>query len=224
VRLIVKSFDERFNELIVVSEPWLPEEHFVHSEPEYYLAAFLYNFLPNRVLLDAGANVGDFTDVVSSAGYRVYSFEPFPAAFDRLKTRMTSRSNVKTFNFALGSTETTLPLYVASESGEERRDDPSLYNTFRPHFVRESLSFAETVDVPVRTIESLVKGGELPEQIDFLKADTEGFDLEVIKGLGDIRPTVVQIEFWGDEFVFVRSAENRDSLVSSAEIICGLRN
>ena len=220
----MKSFDERFNELVVVSEPWLPEEHFVHSEPEYYLAAFLYNFLPNRVLLDAGANVGDFTDVVSSAGYRVYSFEPFPAAFDRLKTRMTSRSNVKTFNFALGSTETTLPLYVASESGEERRDDPSLYNTFRPHFVRESLSFAETVDVPVRTIESLVKGGELPEQIDFLKADTEGFDLEVIKGLGDIRPTVVQIEFWGDEFVFVRSAENRDSLVSSAEIICGLRN
>ena len=87
----MKSFDERFNELIVVSEPWLPEEHFVHSEPEDDLAAFLYNFLPNRVLY-AGANVGDFTDVVSSAGYRVYSFEPFPAAFDRLKTRMTSRS------------------------------------------------------------------------------------------------------------------------------------
>ena len=33
VRLIVKSFDERFNELIVVSEPWLPEEHFVHWIP-----------------------------------------------------------------------------------------------------------------------------------------------------------------------------------------------
>ena len=26
----------------------LLEEHFLHSEPEYYLAAFLYSFLPNR--------------------------------------------------------------------------------------------------------------------------------------------------------------------------------
>jgi len=128
-----KSFDERFNQRIAISEPWLPEEHFAHSEPEYYLVAFLYNFLPNRVLLDVGANVGDFAEVVSESGYQVYSFEPFPAAFDRLKRRMTNRSNVKTFNFALGSTETTLPLYVASESSEQRQDDPSLYNTFRPH-------------------------------------------------------------------------------------------
>ena len=214
-----KSFDERYNQRIAISEPWLPEDSFAHSEPEYYLVAFLYNFLPNRVLLDVGANVGDFAEVVSDSGYRVYSFEPFPPAFERLKRRMTERSNVKTFNLALGSTETTLPLYVASESSEQGQDDPSLYNTFRPHFVRESLSFTETVDVSVRTIESLVKSGEVPKSIDFLKIDTEGFDLEVIKGLGDVLPTVVQTEFWGDEFVFVRNAKSRDNFVSSAEII-----
>jgi len=97
---------------------------------------------------------------------------------------MVERGNVKTFNLALGSKETTLPLYVASESSEARQDDPSSYNTFQPHFVRESLAFTETVDVPVRTIESLVKSGELPEQIGFLKVDTEGFDLEVVRDLG----------------------------------------
>src|SRR6516162_1655928 len=180
----LESFDQRFNERLAISEPWLPEEHFAHSEPEYYLAAFLYNFLPNRVLLDVGANIGDFTEVVSNSGYRVYSFEPFPATFERLKARMADRDNVKTFNLALGLKETTLPLYIASESSEARQDDPSLYNTFRPHFVRENLVFADKVDVPVRTIESLVKSGEVPEQIDFLKVDTEGFDLEVVKGLG----------------------------------------
>jgi FkbM family methyltransferase len=50
----------------------------------------LYNFLPNRVLLDVGANVRDFTQVVSDSGYRVYSFEPFPATFERLKARQTA--------------------------------------------------------------------------------------------------------------------------------------
>ena len=67
LRLLVKSFDERlgeqfklfdkrFDERMAISEPWLPEEHFLHSEPEYYLAAFLYSFLPNRTLVDVGAN------------------------------------------------------------------------------------------------------------------------------------------------------------------------
>jgi FkbM family methyltransferase len=224
LNLVVKSLEQRFNERLAISEPWLPEEHFVHSEPEYYLAAFLHNFLPNRVLLDVGANVGDFTEVVSDSGYHVYAFEPFPATFGRLKARMADRGNVKTFNVALGSTETTLPLYVASEPSDARQDDPSLYNTFRPHFVRESLVFAETVDVPVRTIESMVKSGEVPEQIDFLKVDTEGFDLEVVRGLGNIRPSVVQTEFWGDDFLFVRDETNRENFASSAEIISELRN
>jgi FkbM family methyltransferase len=219
-----KSFDEQFQERMAISEPWLPEEDFVHSEPEYYLAAFLYSFLPTRTLLDAGANVGDFAEFVSDSGYQVYAFEPFPATFERLKARMAERGNVKTFNLALGSKETTLPLYIASESSEARQDAPSLYNTFPPHFVRESLAFAETVDVPVRTIESLVKSGELPEQIGFLKVDTEGFDLEVVKGLGDVRPPVVQTEFWGDDFPFVRHEKNREDFVSSNEIIREMRS
>src|SRR6476619_4882693 len=33
LELILKSLDER----LAISEPWLPEEHFAHSEPEYYL-------------------------------------------------------------------------------------------------------------------------------------------------------------------------------------------
>ena len=61
------------------------------------------------------------------------------------------------------------------------------------------------------------------ERIDFLKVDTEGFDLEVIKGLGNVRPAIVQIEFWGDEFIFIRTEKNRADFVSSAEIIRELR-
>jgi len=106
LRLLVKSFDERlseqvklfvdrFHERLEIFEPWLQEEHFLHSEPEYYLAAFLYSFLPTRTVLDVGANVGDFAEVVSDSGYQVYAFEPFPATLERLKARMADRSNVK---------------------------------------------------------------------------------------------------------------------------------
>ncbi|MBW0001429.1 MAG: FkbM family methyltransferase, partial [Verrucomicrobia bacterium] len=91
------------------------EDRFAHSEPEYYLAAFLYNFLPNRVLLDVGANEGEYTQVTADAGYRVFAFEPFPEAYRKLEARFAGRENVAAFNFALGAAETTLPFYVAVE-------------------------------------------------------------------------------------------------------------
>jgi hypothetical protein len=56
LRLLVKSFDER----LAITEPWLPEEHFVHSEPEYYLAAFLYSFLPNGIAANQARIVKTF--------------------------------------------------------------------------------------------------------------------------------------------------------------------
>ncbi|HEY0790885.1 MAG TPA: FkbM family methyltransferase [Chthoniobacterales bacterium] len=213
----------RYHERLTLTEPWLPEEALAHSEPEYYLAAFLYSFLPNRVAVDVGANQGDFMQVAADAGYEVFSFEPFPAAFQKLRARSSGRKNVKVFNFALGSVETSLPLHVATESGIDLRGDASLYNTFRPHFVRDNIQFDSTVEVPVRTISALVEAGEIPAAIDFLKVDTEGFDLEVIKGLGDLRPQIVQTEFWGKGFVFVRNEPDPTLLVNSREVIENMR-
>jgi FkbM family methyltransferase len=161
--------------------------------------------------------------VTADAGYEVFSFEPFPAAFQKLQARAAGRRNVKVYNFALGSAETTLPLHVASESGADQRGDASLYNTFRPHFVRDNVQFNSTLAVPVRTISSLVAAGEVPADIDFLKVDTEGFDLEVVKGLGDLRPQIVQTEFWGKGFVFVRNEADPSLLVNSREVIQNMR-
>jgi len=205
-------------------QPWLPEENFKHSEPEYYLASFLCDFLPGRIVVDVGANEGDFTMVLSDAGNRVFAFEPFPPVFQTLRARVADRKRVTVYNLALGATETTLPLFVAKETAEQVTGDGSLYNTFRPHFVRESVEFSETVKVPVKTLAGLVKSGEVPKDIDFLKIDTEGFDLEVIRGMDQIAPTVLQTEFWGSEFVFVRNEADQQNIVLAAQIIAEMRN
>ena len=175
------------------------------------------------MLLDAGANEGEYTQVVADAGYRVFSFEPFPEAYRKLAARFAGHRNVTTFNFALGATEATLPFYVATESGKEQRGDASLYNTLRPHFVRENVTFEKQLEVPVRTLHSLISSGEVPAKIDFLKIDTEGYDLEVITGLGPIRPAVVQSEFWGKGFVFVRDEPEGDRLANSEVVIETMR-
>jgi methyltransferase FkbM-like protein len=58
--------------------------------------------------------------------------------------------------------------------------------------------------VPVKTIAGLVAESDLPRDFDLVKMDTEGFDLEVVRGMGDIKPRFVVTEFWGEEFIFSR--------------------
>ena len=63
--------------------------------------------------------------------------------------------------------------------------------------------------VPVRTLESLRRGGEIPNRAGVLKIDTEGFDLEVIRGMGTETSPVVMAEFWDARHSFGQSGKGR---------------
>ncbi|MCD5381270.1 MAG: FkbM family methyltransferase, partial [Candidatus Pacebacteria bacterium] len=49
-------------------------------------------------------------------------------------------------------------------------------------------------EVPVTTINSFSKKRGI-ESVDFIKIDTEGFEKEVLAGLGQLKPKYVQLEF-----------------------------
>jgi hypothetical protein len=58
------------------------------------------------------------------------------------------------------------------------------------------IPFTDTVPVLVKTISELHRSGLVPEDIALVKIDTEGFDLEVIRGMGDHRYPVVAAEYF----------------------------
>jgi hypothetical protein len=49
-------------------------------------------------------------------------------------------------------------------------------------------------NVTVLTIQTIAKKYGIHD-IDFLKIDTEGYEKEILKGLGDLRPAFIQFEF-----------------------------
>jgi hypothetical protein len=59
-------------------EPWLPWENFAQTEPDYDLAGFLYNFLPNRTAVDAGVSDPEYPKALAEIGYQVFcvAFNP----------------------------------------------------------------------------------------------------------------------------------------------------
>lgn len=182
-----------------------PAVEYARQNPETGLMAFLYSFLPDRTALDVGANVGDVSERLLEAGYEVFAFEPFPPTLEKLQARLQERPGFHAFGCAIGAADSTLPLHVATDRSGGIYGNPTAYNSLLDRPMPSDLVFTDSLPVPVRSLASLHQSGEIPAQVSLVKIDTEGFDLEVIRGMGEHRYPVVVVEFWDDEFLWARA-------------------
>lgn len=173
---------------------------------EIELMSYLYAYLPHHRAIDIGANRGDVSSRLLQAGYEVYAFEPFPPVLEKLKARLGYSPNFHTFPFALGSANEIRNLNIAEDQTKDKvYEDATFYSSLTQHSLSEGLVFTETLSVTVKTLASLHESAELPPDIGLVKIDTEGFDLEVIKGMGSWVYPVVIAEFWDSNFPFGRT-------------------
>src|SRR5262249_48648426 len=69
------------------------------------------------------------------------------------------------------------------------------------------------VTVPVVSLGTLVERGEIPGQVGFLKVDTEGHDLAVLRGLGALACEGIGVEFWCEGHALGRSPSAPGAMV-----------
>jgi FkbM family methyltransferase len=185
--------------------------------PEIGLMAFLYSHLPSHKALDIGAHEGTVSDYLLKSGYEVYAFEPFPDSYQRLVARLKDNPRVHPFNVALGSRRQMMSLHTAVDlSANGIYDDATAFNSLAPHSMPDDLPFQGSVIVPVRTIADLHRKNDIPGDIGLVKIDTEGYDLEVIRGMEEHRYPVVGVEFWDAQIPF-----GRTGLLYTVESIVG---
>jgi FkbM family methyltransferase len=174
--------------------------------PEIGLMSFLYSYLPTRRAIDIGAHAGYISEALLDAGYEVYAFEPSPAVYERLINRLENRGDFHPFKLALGSVEGEMPLHSATDvAGSNAYGDVTLYSSLVPHSMPDGLRFTDCTNVQVRTLGSVHHAGLVPGDTGLVKIDTEGFDLEVIRGMGEHRYPVVVTEYWDSQIPFGQS-------------------
>jgi len=191
-------------------QPFIVTEDAVSAQnPELGLLEYLYSFLTNTNAIDVGANVGRVSERLLKSGYIVYAFEPFGPSFQMLCKRLKASQSFHPFNVALGPADATMNLHIASDLSGVSKWDSSLFHSLIDRPMLQDLQFTQSVPVQVRSLESLRRNGEIPESAGLLKIDTEGFDLEVIRGMGNGDFTVVMSEFWDPAHPFGRLATGR---------------
>lgn len=135
------------------------------------------------VVLDVGANEGQFARQLRKRGYNglIHSFEPGSQAFAHLERNSSDDPEWFVHQAALGSEPRMAKLNVPKSS-----DLSSLLEA--SPFGKERFNNIEPLDieeVPVITLEHFFEQeSELSARRVLLKMDTQGYDLEVFKGLG----------------------------------------
>ncbi len=132
-----------------------------------------------KTVLDVGANIGQFYFELKSAGFsgEVISFEPLPDAHQTLTLISKKWPNWKIYDrVALGNTETMTTMNVAKNSA-------SSSIRCQTDLMKQNAGYAEEVEqveIKVTTLDNILASMTLGSFA--LKIDTQGYELEVLKG------------------------------------------
>lgn len=136
--------------------------------------------------VDVGANHpyrGSQTWHLERRGWRGILVEPLPENADRLREARTAT----VFAVACSSPENAgqvLPFYAAGELSGLKREQMAPW------------AEPQVINVPIRTLDSLLEEAEAPQPLDFLSVDVEGHEIEVLRGFDFARwaPRLILME------------------------------
>jgi FkbM family methyltransferase len=161
---------------------------------ERLLRALAAQWGARPTVLDVGAHHGEFSNIVRrlSPQALIYAFEPSPTAFEVLQRNAAAHGYVAA-NLGCGEKAACMPLfdYTEAEGSVHASVYPEVISTLhRGRPVSSSITLIALDDfIREHTIET----------VDFLKIDTEGYELMVLAGLratlAQCKIDVVQFEF-----------------------------
>lgn len=157
---------------------------------ELRVLKILAGFQP-KCLLDVGANRGEWTKLAASflPDAKIYAFEIVPSTFEMMSRELKDRHNTTCLNYGLSDEDS----FITIRLGE----DSTMATACQIAAMRQHDEYyTNAVEGRIRRAENVMAEYSL-KAVDFVKIDTEGMDLKVIRGFGErlIDVRAVQFEY-----------------------------
>lgn len=146
---------------------------------EYWLKRYLHG-KRNPVVVDVGANIGKYSMAVMKANYtsNIYAFEPHPRTYQKLINNI-GDANFHAYNIAIGNERSKIKLY-----DYDKKDGSEHASLYEDVIKKLRKSEAASYDVDIETLHLFFQENKINE-VDLLKVDVEGGELNVLKGAED---------------------------------------
>jgi FkbM family methyltransferase len=146
------------------------------------------------LVLDVGANTGQFGTSLRQAGYRgrIVSFEPMKAAFAGLQRAAAGDPLWICHNVALGDVDGTAIINISANS----YSSSLLPINPRSLEIEPSIGYVGQEQIVVRRLDGLFGPIAAPGTVTYLKIDTQGYELKVLAGAAGVidRFELIQLE------------------------------
>ena len=173
---------------------------------------------PGAVVVDAGANIGIYSQVLSRCvgpSGVVHSFEPSPENFKRLQSATRKLANVRLSQTAVGECSGRSRLYLSDKLNVDHRTYATEEGSRR------------TVPIDVIALDDYFKPGQ---RVDLIKLDIQGYELHALRGanrvLADNSDLELLLELWpyGLKQAGVNWLELLDSLQNQNMLVSEITN
>jgi len=164
----------------------------IQRYPVFETLPFYIEKLGINLVLDVGANEGQFGCDLRAAGYkgRILSFEPGELAFERLEAKAANDKLWMCRNCGLSSIEREAKLNVSENSVFssllKRSEDADLLGYGSPSLLGET--------VQLKRLDTVWPDLDCDNSRILLKTDTQGHDLSVIDGAGEYLEQICAIQ------------------------------
>ncbi len=145
-------------------------------------------------VLDVGANTGQYGTLLRAIGYKgwIISFEPVRSTYEVLARTASKDARWRVFQYALGATSGQFEINLMADSSCTSFLDPAP----EAWGVLPQICIQGKETVEVHRLEEIlgecIKG--IPAPRVYLKLDTQGVDVEVLKGAIEILPQVLSLQ------------------------------
>lgn len=167
---------------------------------DYFHKKKIIKFLKNKgilnidILVDVGAHKGEsISFFLRNFNIRnIYSFEPIPHTFNKLKSKLKYFSkikkncDIKLENSALGKSKKKIFIKKMIESSsstiKEINTKSKYFNRKKKLLYSGKKNFFEMIEINQIKLSDYMQQNSI-KKIDFLKIDTEGYEYDVLKGM-----------------------------------------
>ena len=175
IKIVVPKYDYKFYCRVNKEDYTTREDEIVeHFRPK-----------EGDIVVDVGAHIGRYTIIASKRvgeSGKVIAIEAHPGNFEMLNrnVKLNKLTNVTALNYAVYSKESKLKLYVPGEESGF-----TIYNTITTNRAKPEEKF---IEVNANTLDNILlqQNGISHADINWIKIDVEGAELEVLKGASSI--------------------------------------